>query len=31
VLTLVGLRTSIVAGLIMVAGIALCAYRLKRD
>lgn len=31
VLTIVGLRTSIVAGLIMLVGIGLCVYRLKRD
>jgi hypothetical protein len=31
VLTIAGLRTSIVAGLIMLLGIGLCVYRLKRD
>jgi hypothetical protein len=31
VLTIAGLRTSIVAGLIMLVGIGLCVYRLKRD
>jgi hypothetical protein len=31
VFTLAGLRTSILAGLILVIGIGLCVYRLKRD
>jgi hypothetical protein len=31
VFTLAGLRSSAVAGLMMVLGIALCLYRLKRD
>jgi hypothetical protein len=30
VFELFGLRTSVLAGLMMVAGIALCLYRLKR-
>ena len=31
VFTIGPLRTSVVAGLVMVAGVALCLYRLKRD
>ena len=31
VFTLFGLRTSVLAGLLMVAGITLCLYRLKHD
>lgn len=31
VFTVAGLRTSIVAGLILLVGIGLCVYRLKRD
>lgn len=31
VFTIASLRTSILAGLMMVVGIALCLYRLKRD
>jgi hypothetical protein len=31
VFTLLGLRTSAIAGLFMLLGIALCVYRLKRD
>jgi hypothetical protein len=31
VFTLLGLRTSAIAGLFMLLGIALCLYRLKRD
>jgi hypothetical protein len=31
IFTLAGLRTSVVAGLFMLIGVALCLYRLKRD
>jgi hypothetical protein len=31
VLSLFGLRTSVIAGLFMLLGLALCVYRLKRD
>jgi eukaryotic-like serine/threonine-protein kinase len=31
VFTLLGLRTSVLSGLVMVLGVALCLYRLKRD
>jgi hypothetical protein len=31
VFTIGPLRTSVIAGLVMIAGVALCLYRLKRD
>ena len=31
IFTIGGLRTSVVAGLLMLIGVGLCLYRLKRD